>query len=207
MSSTEPTGGTAEVPFAHTLTSAGQLRELYRPPVKVVAEKKVARIEPWARVFIEAARFVFVATADRAGNATVSPKGGSDGFVVLLDEQRLAVPDYPGNNLLDSLHNIIENPAVGLIFLVPGRNETLRIDGAAWVTTDPEVLQRCVRDDGRVPKTAIGVEARAMFFHCPSSFQRAGLWDHAAWREDVTKPFDDFIRDALPRDQWPDWAK
>ena len=114
------------VPYADVVTSVEQLRTIYRPPTKLVAEKKLDHVPPWMRVAIEASRFAFVATADAAGRATVSPKGGADGFAVLLDERHLVIPDYPGNNLNDSLRNIIENPHIGLIFLVPGRNETIR---------------------------------------------------------------------------------
>jgi PPOX class probable FMN-dependent enzyme len=193
-------------PFTNVVTSNEQLRTLYRSPVPLVAEKKMDHIPGWIRVAIEASRFVFVATANRAGHTTVSPKGGRDGFVVVLDEHRLAIPDYPGNNLIDGLRNIVENPSVGLIFLIPGRNDTIRVDGEAWVTTDPEVLERCIRDDGRTPKAAVGVRVRHTFFHCPSSFQRAGLWDQAGWRPDATHDFDDFVRASLPRAEWPDWA-
>ena len=100
---------------------------------------------------------------------------------MVLDEHRLAIPDYPGNNLTDSLRNIVANPHVGLIFLVPGRDETIRVDGDAWVTTDPDVLARCAAQPGRGgrrrAKSAIGVRVTSVFFHCPASFQRATLWD------------------------------
>ena len=97
-------------PFADVLTSPEQLRAIYRAPTKVVAEKKLDHVPPWVRVAIEASRFAFLATADAEGRATVSPKGGRDGFAVLLDERHLAIPDYPGNNLTDSLRNIIVQP-------------------------------------------------------------------------------------------------
>jgi PPOX class probable FMN-dependent enzyme len=194
-----------EVRFEDVVDAEG-LRALYRRPTRLVAEKKVDRIEPWARAVIGASRFVFVATADGEGRATVSPKGGSDGFVAVLDERRLAIPDYPGNNLIDSLRNIIDNPSIGLIFLIPGRDETLRVDGDACVTTNRDVLEQCRRGDRRRPKAAIGVRVMSMFFHCPSSFQRAGLWDRAGWRADAALPYGDFIRASLPEEEWPSWA-
>ena len=126
---------------------------------------------------------------------------------MLLDERHLVIPDYPGNNLNDSLRNIIENPHVGLIFLVPGRNETIRLDGEAWVTTDPDVLERCRVDDGRRAKSAIGVRVTEVFFHCPASFQRATLWEQSSWRDDAAADFDDFVRASLPESDWPDWAR
>ena len=156
-----------------------------------MAEKKLDHIAPWARAMIGAARFVFVATADADGRTTVSPKGGTPGFVRVLDERHLAIPDFAGNNLLDSLENIVENPAVGLIFLMPGRPETLRVDGEAVITAAPDVLARWA-DDGRPPKTAIGVRVRELFFHCPASFQRAELWEPDSWDADAS--FVEFIR-------------
>lgn len=196
---------TLEEAFAQRAT-AEDLRRLYKPPVKVVAEKKMDTVEPWCRTMIESARFVFVATADRDGRPTVSPKGGREGFVAVLDEQRLAVPDYPGNNLIDGLRNIVDNPSIGLIFVTPGRSETLRVDGAACVTTDPDVLERARGAEHRPPKSAIGVVVRSVFFHCPASFNRAGLWRPDSWRDDVGEPFDDVVRASLPRDEWPPWA-
>jgi PPOX class probable FMN-dependent enzyme len=195
------------IPFAGVVTSVEQLRTIYRAPSKLVAEKKMDHVPPWVRVAIEASRFAFIATADAEGRATVSPKGGADGFAVLLDDRHLAIPDYPGNNLNDSLRNIIVNPHVGLIFVVPGRNETIRVDGEAWVTTDPEVLERCRVDDGRRARSAIGVRVTEVFFHCPASFRRATLWAQESWREDASTGFDDFVRASLPEEDWPDWAR
>jgi uncharacterized protein len=193
--------------FGEVLRSHDELRALYRAPTKLVAGKKMDRLPPWCRVMVETSRFLFVATADRDGRPTVSPKGGADGFVAVLDDQHLAIPDYPGNNLIDSLENIVDNPAIGLIFVTPGRNETLRVDGDAWVTTDADVLARCRGGERRRPKAAIGVRIRDAFFHCPSSFQRAGLWESAGWRSDAALEFDEFIRGSLPTADLPDWAR
>ena len=190
-------------PFTATIDSVEGLRRLYRQPAKSTAEKKLDHVPPWGRAMIGAARFVFLATADRDGRTTVSPKGGAPGFVTVLDDHHLALPDYPGNNLLDSLQHIVENPAVGLIFVIPGRPETLRVDGDAWITTAPDVLARCSREE-RLPKTAIGIRVREVFFHCPASFQRADLWEPGSWH--ASDSFTAFIRATLPRDDWPDWA-
>ena len=194
---------TVDAPFTDIIESVEGLRQLYRQPSKLVAEKKLDHLAPWARAMIGAARFVFLATADREGRTTVSPKGGTPGFVRAVDEHHLAIPDFAGNNLLDSLENIVENPTIGLIFLMPGRPETLRVDGDACITTAPDVLARWA-DDGRPPKTAIGVRVREVFFHCPASFQRAELWEPESW--DAEASFVEFIRTALPRDEWPSWA-
>jgi PPOX class probable FMN-dependent enzyme len=195
----------AVVPFDDVLTSVDQLRALYRPPIKEVAEKKSDRVAPWARAFIEAAPFAFIATSDREGRTTVSPKGGAAGFVTVLDERRLAIPDYPGNNLIDSLQNLIDNPHIGIILVIPGRGETLRVDGRAWITTDPAVIEACAAA-GRTPKTVIGVSIADLFIHCPSSFNRGRLWARDSWRADASASFVDFVRGVLPPDELPDWA-
>lgn len=192
-----------DAPFTDIIESVEGLRQLYRQPSKLVAERKLDHLAPWARAMVGAARFVFLATADRDGRTTVSPKGGTPGFVRVVDEHHLAIPDFAGNNLLDSLEHIVENPAIGLIFLLPGRPETLRVDGDACITTAPDVLARPA-DDGRAPKTAIGVRVREVFFHCPASFQRAELWEPESW--DAEASFVEFIRAVLARDEWPSWA-
>jgi hypothetical protein len=192
-------------PFSDVLTSAAELRTLYRNPSKDVATKKHDRIQPWARAFIEASPFVFIATSDEQGRPTVSPKGGAPGFVTVLDERRLAIPDYAGNNLIDGLRNVVVNPNIGLIFLIPGRGETVRVDGRAWVTTQAEVIAACTKEH-RKPKTAIGIAVVDMFIHCPSSFKRGNLWTPSTWRTDASASFVDFIRAALPPNELPDWA-
>ena len=173
-----------DAPFTDTIESVEGLRQLYRQPTELVAEKKLDHIAPWARAMVGAARFVFLATADGDGRTTVSPKGGTPGFVRVLDEHHVAIPDFAGNNLLDSLENIVANPAIGLIFLMPGRPETLRV-GRRRVHHDsqPEVLARWA-EDGRPPKTAIGVRGPRVVFHCPASFQRAELWEPDSWDAD-----------------------
>jgi PPOX class probable FMN-dependent enzyme len=193
-------------PFESVVTDEAELRRLYRPPARSTATKKMSRIDPWVRVFIEAAPFAFIATAGKASPVTVSPRGGDAGFVRLLDDRRLVLGDYAGNNLLDSIRNIVSAPAVGLLFVIPGRPETIRIDGDAWVTTDPDLLALTAQPRRR-PKAAIGVLAREVFFHCPSSFQRADLWNPATWRADSDLEFDDFIRSALDPADLPEWAR
>ena len=198
-------GGVGADPFEHVLTSLDQLRELYRPPSEAVANKKLDRVVPWGRAFIEAAPFAFLATSDADGQATVSPKGGDPGFITVLDDRRLAIPDYPGNNLIDSLQNILVNPRIGIIFLIPGRGETLRVDGRAWVTTDPQVLDACSAG-GRRAKTAIGVQIDQLFMHCPASFNRGHLWSPPSWRDDASLSFVEFLRGVLPAEELPPWA-
>jgi len=171
-----------QAPFAHTLATESELRELYREPSATVRAKKVARIDDSARSFIEASPFCLLATADGDGHSDVSPRGGPPGFVKVLDDTRIAIPDLSGNNLLDSLTNIVANPNAGMLFVLPGRDETLRMEGAAWLTTDPAILERW-DDTLRRPKVAVGIAARTLYIHCAKSFRRGRVWDTPSWME------------------------
>jgi PPOX class probable FMN-dependent enzyme len=142
----------------------------------------VDRIDPSTAAFIATSPFCLLATADTDGRCDVSPRGGPPGFVRTLDEHRLAVPDLSGNNILDSLTNIVANPHVGLLFVVPGRDETLRLEGRACLTTDPAVLSLW-DDELRTPKVAIGIEVVTAYVHCAKSFRRGRVWDPASWAE------------------------
>lgn len=197
-------------PTEALVESVEALRSIYRNPSEAVATKKVGEIAPWARAFITAAPFVVLSTADAEGRPTVSPKGGEPGFVAILDEHHLALPDYAGNNLIDSLRNLVVNPHVGMMFLLPGRGETVRVDGRAVVTTDPALLDRFA-DDSRRPKTVIVIEVREVFVHCPASMNRAQLWQPESWRTDGDLGFHDFVvaelRRTLPPGELPDWAR
>ncbi len=167
-------------PFDHVLTTIDELRTLYREPSRTVQRKKTDRLDGNTRAFIQGSPFVLMATSAADGSCDVSPRGGPPGFVRVLDERRLALPDLSGNNLLDSLANMASNPHVGLLFLLPGRDETLRVDGRAWVTIDPSVLELW---DGELtrPKTAVGIEVQHAFVHCAKSFRRGRVWDPASW--------------------------
>lgn len=168
--------------FPATIGSLDQLRSLYREPSGLVRSKKLDHLDDAARGFVAGSPFCLLATADRDGRCDVSPRGGPPGFVRVLDERRLVLPDLSGNNLLDSLSNIVANPGCGLLFIVPGRDETLRLDGTASITTDPALLSLW-DDELRTPKVAIGVEVANAFIHCAKSFRRGWVWDPASWSE------------------------
>jgi len=165
----------------HQVTSLDQLRTLYREPADLVKAKKAHHIDEVTREFIESSPFFLLATSDRSGACDVSPRGGPPGQLVVLDDHRVAFPDLGGNNLVDSLINLIDNAHAGLLVLTPGRDETLRIDGSAVITTDPAVLDRW---DGLVrgPKVAVVVTVESAFLHCAKAFRRSGLWDPDTWR-------------------------
>jgi PPOX class probable FMN-dependent enzyme len=174
-------------PFADVITTEAGLRDVYRMPGDVVVQKVLERLDRHARTFIEASPFVLVGTTSPDGTADVSPKGGPAGFVSVLDDQRLAIPDLAGNNLLDSITNIVHGSGIGLLFLVPGVDETLRVNGLACVTTDPSVLDACSVKDKR-PKAAIGVTVSQQYMHCAKAFRRSGLWNAQTWPNRATVP-------------------
>ena len=176
----------SDVGFDAVLTTEAELRALYRMPGNVV-EKVLGRLDQHARTFIEAAPFVVVGTASPDGTGDVSPKGGPPGFVVVLDDQRLVIPDLAGNNLLDSITNIVAGSGIGLLFLVPGVEETLRVNGHACITTDPAVLDACAVKDRR-PKAAIGVTVTQQYMHCAKAFRRSELWNPQTWPDRSTLP-------------------
>jgi PPOX class probable FMN-dependent enzyme len=187
----------SDVGFDAVLTTEAELRDLYRMPGSLV-EKVLGHLDQHARTFIEAAPFVLVGTASRDGTGDVSPKGGPPGFVVVLDDQRLVIPDLAGNNLLDSITNIVAGSGVGLLFLVPGVEETLRVNGHACITTDPAVLDACGVKDRR-PKAAIGVTVTQQYMHCAKAFRRSALWNPQTWPDRSTLPsLGCIIRDQIP---------
>jgi uncharacterized protein len=166
--------------FADVIASAEELASLYGPPVEAVVSKVIDRLDGHCRDFIARSPFVLVATADEAGNCDVSPKGGAPGFVLVLDEKRLAIPDAPGNRLVYSLQNVVASGRVGLLFLIPGMEETLRVNGRAWLTREHALLEPLVRE-GKPPKVAVGVEVDEAFLHCAKAFRRSALWRPAEW--------------------------
>jgi PPOX class probable FMN-dependent enzyme len=166
------------------VTTLEGVRELYRHPGELVLRKKIDHLDAGCRAVIEAAPFVLLATSAPDGTCEVSPRGGPPGFVQALDEHRLAIPDLAGNNLLDSITNIVDNPHVGLLFVLPGRDETLRVNGRAWLVTDDDVLDGFTAELRR-PKAAIGVEVVEAFVHCAKSFRRGRVWDPESWAPDA----------------------
>jgi hypothetical protein len=154
------------------------LRTIYPEPAGLAVDKQLDRLDAHARTFIARSPFLVMATADGEGNCDSSPRGDAPGFVVVLDERRLLLPDRPGNNRVDSLNNLRSNPKIGLLFFVPGVLETLRVNGRAAFTTDPATLQAMTAND-RLPKSALEVTVEEVFFHCGKALKRSALWDPA----------------------------
>lgn len=152
------------------------LRSMFPPTHDLAIQKCQNSLSGHAQAFIKRSPFICIGTQSADGKADVSPRGDPVGFVKILNEHTLAIPDRPGNNRLDSLSNIIADPNVGLLFIIPGFDETLRVNGQASLTTDPKLLETMsVRD--RAPKLAIVIKVDEVFMHCAKAFRRAHLWD------------------------------
>lgn len=172
---------------SETIDTEDALRALLGEPLPVVCAKISDRLNAKTRVFIEKAPFMCLATSDEHGHCDVSPRGDPAGFVRILDDQTLLVPERPGNRLVDSLRNIVRNPRVGLLFLLPGVGETFRVNGRATLTTDPALLAPSAVE-GKVPKLAILVDIEAAYTHCPKAFIRSGLWNPATFIDPAELP-------------------
>ncbi|WP_174802455.1 pyridoxamine 5'-phosphate oxidase family protein [Martelella limonii] len=153
-----------------------ELRSLFPATHDIAAKKSLPRLDRHAIDFIARAPFLCIGTQSAEGKADVSPRGDPRGFVKVLDDRTLLIPDRPGNNRLDTQSNILANPAVGMIFMVPGFDDTLRINGRAVITRDPDLLALLAVKD-RLPLTAIVVEIEEVFLHCAKAFRRSKLWD------------------------------
>jgi uncharacterized protein len=143
----------------------GEIRELYGEPSERAVKKQLPRLEKHSRAFIARSPFLVIASADASGRVDASPKGDAPGFVHVIDDQTLLVPDRLGNNRVDTISNLLANPGVGLIFFVPGLRETLRVNGRAQVTVDPALLEACAVN-GKAPRSGILVTAEEVYFHC-----------------------------------------
>jgi uncharacterized protein len=170
-----------DAPFSHLVTDVAELREeLYPEPRGLVWEKEVPALDEHCQAFLGRSPFMLLASSDAAGRCDVSPRGGPPGFVRALDPGRLAWADLTGNRRLDSLRNVLENPQVGMLLLLPGFRETLRVNGRAYLTRDPVVL-RAVDVPGRSADLAVGVAVDTAFLHCAKAFIRSRLWEPESW--------------------------
>lgn len=171
---------------AHCISDHRALRSIYREPSKVVFDKAIDHIDDGVRGFLERAPLFVLATGDGECN-DASPRGGPPGFVRVIDERHLAFGDLVGNNRLDSYTDIVTHAGVGMLFIVPGLVETLRINGIATVTVDDGLRQRCAID-GRRPKVVISVEVAECFIHCGAALRRSAVWDTSTWPEPEKRP-------------------
>ncbi len=159
-----------------THTTDLDLRSLYGPPSLRAAHKEIHQIDDICRRYIELSPFVVMSTCDKAFNLDASPRGGAPGFVRVTAAGDLLLPDSPGNNRLDSLQNIAETGRIGLLFMVPGVKEILRVNGQARLSVDPEHLQACTDERG-VPKLVVHIRGESAYMHCAKALMRSQLWD------------------------------
>jgi PPOX class probable FMN-dependent enzyme len=178
-----------EVGFNQRIETLEELVAVCGEPEDTTRTKILNHLDQHCRTFISLSPFVLIGTTDTAGNCDVSPRGGPSGFVEVLDPHRLVFADAKGNRLADSLRNICETGRAGLLFMIPGMNETLRVNGRACLTEDPQILARHMVQEGRPPKLAVGVDVEVAFLHCAKALIRSGLWREDAWPD----------RDRLPR--------
>ncbi|MDI2027825.1 pyridoxamine 5'-phosphate oxidase family protein [Saccharopolyspora sp. TS4A08] len=171
-----------QVPFEEVRARIGE-------PDAMMRGKKQSELDEHLRRFIAHSPFLSMATADAQGNADCSPRGDYPGFVKVLDDSTLAIPDRPGNQIADSFQNLATNPRVGLLFFIPGLPETARVNGSAHATDDAEVLAR-MQVEGRTPQLAIVVRVEEAFLHCGRALLRSRLWDPAsqALAEEIPSP-------------------
>jgi PPOX class probable FMN-dependent enzyme len=174
-------------PIGSIVDSLDELAALYRQPSRLVASKKAGVIDEASAEVLARSPFVLIGTAGSDGGLDVSPRGGPPGFVRVLDDRHVAIPDLNGNNLIDSLRAVVSTGRAALLVIVPGKDETVRINGAAWVTTDSAVLDRWSAELRR-PTTAIVICVDEVFMHCAKAFRRGRVWDPSSWDEVADAP-------------------
>lgn len=171
MDDTAPSG-------SHLVTTRDQLLSLFGPVSSLAAVKAIPRLDEHCRRFIALSPFLVIGSSDPQGRADTSPKGDPPGFVQVLDDRTIVIPDRPGNNRIDTLRNLVDNPEVAVIFFIPGVDETLRVNGRAKLSTDPALLAR-MEVQGKRPLLAIVIELREAYLHCAKALKRSKLWDPA----------------------------
>ena len=171
--------------FTEVVASEEELRALLGHPSELASRKAQPRLDAHCRAFIAMSPFMLLGTADADGHCDVSPRGDAPGFCLVLDEQTLIIPDRPGNKRFDSLRNILAHGAVGLLFMIPTVEETLRVNGRAQIVRDPDLLAR-LEAQGKVPKLAIAVRVEEAFIHCAKSLKRSHLWEPGRWPDGAT---------------------
>lgn len=157
------------------IRSIEKLQELYGVPMELVIKKQKTKLDKFSKQFLKLSPFSVLATSNSKGNMDCSPRGDYPGFIQVLDDSTIALPDRPGNNRLDSLYNIVENPNVGLLILIPGFAECLRINGTAKIVTNANLLAQFEHQSKR-PKTALVISIQEIYFHCAKAITRSKLW-------------------------------
>ena len=173
--------------FKDIITEADELYALVGGPSKLVQNKVINRLDEHCKNFIRKCPFLLVATSDGNGNLDVSPRGDQAGFVRVLNEKYLLIPERKGNKRMDTLYNLIRYPGAGLLFMIPGLGETLRVNGKAYVVKDSELLKD-MDVNGQTPVLGIGIEVEEAFIHCAKAFIRSELWNSTTWPDKKSLP-------------------
>jgi PPOX class probable FMN-dependent enzyme len=176
-----------EEPFEEVITTRERLRQLNKPPSHRMTKIAIDHIDDICRRFISACPFVIVASRGSDGRLDLSPKGDPRGFVAVLDEKTLAIPDRLGNNRLDTFENLLTHPEVGLFFIIPGNGSTLRVSGKGRIVRDSALQGRCAVD-GKVPNLVLIVSVEEAFMHCPKCIMRSKLWEPEEWPDRTNVP-------------------
>jgi len=187
-----------------SLTTRHELRQLYGAASERASLKELPSLDRHAQQFIALSPFVVLASANATGQMDASPRGGAPGFVKVIDTQTLLIPDAPGNNRLDTLENILDTGQLGLLFMLPGFDETLRVNGQAVLSTEHSALQQCA-DARRTPVLVIRVRVQAVYLHCAKAFMRAQLWNPSRHAQRHLMPsMGEMLRDQIQSTQGHD---
>ena len=183
-----------------TISDLGTLEEHFDEPLEAAVAVMRESLDRHQRQFIEHSPFACIATADASGQPTISPKGDAPGFIKVIDDETLVMPDRIGNNKVESFHNLVENPKLGIIFMIPGIRETLRMSGEASITTDQEILK--FAQVGKNPvKTGLLIKVTKVYFHCGKAMIRSKLWDeNSKLAPGVLPSFGEIIREEAKLD-------
>jgi PPOX class probable FMN-dependent enzyme len=175
--------------------SEAELRDLLGEPAARSVTKERPRLHQRDREWLAASPFCLIATADAGGRCDVSPKGDPPGFTYIIDDRTIAIPDRPGNRRADGFRNVLANPYAGTIYLVPGRTETLRINGRARLLRDAPFFDELIVKGNR-PRLALVIDIETVFFHCAKAFMRSKLWRPETWHPDVLPPHATIVKDV-----------
>ena len=185
------TAATGYVP----VSSEAELRDLLGEPAARSVTKERPRLHQRDREWLAASPFCLVATADAGGRCDVSPKGDPPGFTHIIDDRTIAIPDRPGNRRADGFRNVLANPYAGTIYLVPGRADTLRINGRARLLRDAPFFDEMIVKGNR-PRLALVIDIETIFFHCAKAFMRSKMWRPETWHPDVLPPHATIVKDV-----------
>ena len=173
--------------YSEIVTSVEEIRATIAEPTQASVDKVIDRLDDYCRAIIAKSPFIMIASANPDGQPDISPKGDPLGFVRVLDEKHLAIPERPGNRRLDTFINLLDNPNVAIILMIPGKGETLRVKGEARIVRD-EALRETMAVKGRIPEFAVVVHVEQAMMHCPKSIVRSKLWEPDAWPDHSDTP-------------------